>query len=384
MYTKIPGSCISHIEIRGFRSLEDISLELSPLTVLIGANGAGKSNFIKFFELLHWLMDRRSLAQWITREGGADDNLFMGSRETEKLFWHLGLHTQDTEGHYQYEAAASLTSTNQLQFESEHYRYHKTSQPTPDWLQLSPSPEFSELPTPINRMAGESLGDYTRKGSPKIIASILKQCSVYQFHDTSKHATIKKEQDTSNSIYLSSDGGNLAAILLKLAEQNPKHYKLIEKQIGRVLPTFGGFVLEELSGKVMLRWRHKQGDKVIGAHLTSDGSLRLFCLVTLLNLPSKHLPYIILLDEPELGLHPNAVTLIAAMIRTLTARCQVILATQSPLMVDNFSLDDIVVADVVAGATRLRKLNQKAYQHWLEGDFTASDLWLSNVLSCKS
>jgi predicted ATPase len=186
--------------------------------------------------------------------------------------------------------------------------------------------------------------------------------------------------DISDNVHLNSDAGNLAPILLNLSEHEPKRLKLIEKQISRLLPVFSGFILEPQHGKVMLRWRHKQGDKIMGAHLTSDGSLRLFSLITLLNLPSDMLPEVILLDEPELGLHPNAITLIAAMIERVSKRHQVILATQSPCMVNCFTVDNLVVADQDDGATRLRKLNSAEYQNWLDDDFTVSELWLSNVL----
>ncbi|MDD5392851.1 MAG: AAA family ATPase [Thiothrix sp.] len=223
-------------------------------------------------------------------------------------------------------------------------------------------------------------GKLLKSRIPQVLGYFLQRCRVYQFHDTARNAGIKKHHDTSDSVFLNSDGDNLAAILLALRENHAKRFKLIEKQISRVLSSFDGFVLEPQHGKVMLRWRHKQGDKIMGAHLTSDGSLRLFCLITLLNLPVEQLPDIILLDEPELGLHPNAITLVAAMIKSLSNRCQIILATQSPFMVNCFNLDNIVVADLENGETRLRNLSQADYQQWLDDDFSVSELWLSNVL----
>lgn len=370
---------LSHVDIRGFRSLQDVSVELSPLTVLIGANGSGKSNFIKFFALIRWLMDGRSLKEWTMREGGADDQLFMGSRSTEKIFGQLALTMPNSQDKYQYETVLGVSVNDQLHFAFEYYRYQKQGKALTDWIQLTPIADFSALPTTIKPLKPEATRIYA-KGNPAIITTLLKQCSIYQFQDTSKHAAIKKAHDTSDSVYLNADGGNLAAVLLNLKDNYPKHLKLIERQISRVLPSFDSFVLEPEYGKVMLRWRHKHSDKIIGAHLTSDGSLRLFCLITLLNLPKEKLPAIIFLDEPELGLHPNAITLIAAMIRTVSAHAQIILATQSPFMVDCFELDNIVVADLIEGATRLRRLDQTQYQQWLADDFSVADLWLSNVL----
>ncbi len=384
MSTETIKSYLNHVEIRGFRSLKDVSVELSPLTVLIGANGAGKSNFIKFFELMRWLMEGSSLKEWVSREGGADDNLFMGSRETEKLSWKTSSNVINPnintggENRYQYEATLIADSADRMAFASEAFRHIALDKihSADNWVTMSSHPDHAQLTVTVQNKDLKAIHRVTAS----VLLHSLNQCRSYQFHDTSKHANIKKAHDTSDSIFLNSDGGNLAAVLLGLLWNNTKRLQLIERQIKRVLPVFDGFVLETQHGKVMLRWRHKQSDKVMGAHLTSDGSLRLFCLITLLNLPTEQLPDVILLDEPELGLHPNAITLIAAMIQRVSLSSQVILATQSPFMVDCFDLENITVADVEDGATRLRKLERKAYQQWLDDEFSLSELWLSNVL----
>ena len=139
-------------------------------------------------------------------------------------------------------------------------------------------------------------------------------------------------------------------------------------------------MIEESYGKVLLRWKAKWSDKTFGAHLTSDGSLRFFALVTLLNLPPEMLPSVILLDEPELGLHPAAIGLVAGMIEQLSHDRQIIVATQSPLLVDEFELDEIMVLDLEDGRTKLRKLNADDYRVWLEQDYTPSQLWQKNLL----
>ena len=155
-------------------------------------------------------------------------------------------------------------------------------------------------------------------------------------------------------------------------------YQLIVRQIQRVLPAFKDFVLEPLSGKVLLRWVGLHSDKVFGSHLTSDGSLRLFCLLTLLNLPVDRLPDVMFFDEPELGLHPHAITLVAEMFKRVAASKQVFIATQSPYMVDCFELSNIIVADNHGGETTLRNLPADAYQQWLDDDYLLSDIWLKS------
>ena len=119
--------------------------------------------------------------------------------------------------------------------------------------------------------------------------------------------------------------------------------------------------------------------KTIGAHLTSDGSLRFFALVTLLNLPSEMLPDVLLLDEPELGLHPAAAALIGDMIKALARERQIIAATQSPLLVDAFDIDEILVLELQDGKTNVRRCDENQYREWLN-DYTTGELWQKNLL----
>ena len=348
---------LSHVEISGFRNLKEVKVDLSPLTVLIGANGAGKSNFIRFFDLMTWFKRGGDLKEWVVREGGADDQLFMGTRISSEIRGSIYIADYDGSETITYNVEMQSANPDTLYLKHQNYKLSSTRFPV----------AVDEIP-------------FEERYEVQVVSNFLNDCQVYQFHDTSKYAAVKKLQDISNNTHLNQDGGNLAAVLLNLFENDPKRLKLIEKQISRLLPAFDRFVLEPQHGKVMLRWQHKQGDKIMGAHLTSDGSLRLFSLITLLNLPSDMLPDVILLDEPELGLHPNAITLIAVMIERVSKRHQIILATQSPFMVNCFELDNLVVADQDDGATRLRKLNKEQYQEWLDDDFSVSDLWLSNVL----
>jgi len=174
-------------------------------------------------------------------------------------------------------------------------------------------------------------------------------------------------------------GGNLAAVLYRLEWEDDRRYEYICRQIGRILPGFDRFAIEESAGKVALRWQSKWADKTFGAHLTSDGSLRLFALVTLLNLPAEMLPDIVLLDEPELGLHPAAISIIGGMISSLSVERQVIVATQSPLLVDAFNLEQIFVLDMVEGQTHCRRLDSDSYQVWLEDGYSPGELWQKNL-----
>jgi predicted ATPase len=165
-----------------------------------------------------------------------------------------------------------------------------------------------------------------------------------------------------------------------LEREDIKRYERICQHISRVLPVFDRFQIEESYGKVLLRWKAKGTDKTFGAHLTSDGSLRFFALVTLLNLPPEMLPDVLLLDEPELGLHPTAIALVGGMIKALAEERQVIVATQSPLLVDAFGLDEIFVLELQDGRTEFCKLAPDDYRVWLDDNFKSGELWQKNLL----
>lgn len=363
---------IAEVSIEGFRSLKRIEkLQLPQLTVLIGANGVGKSSFIRFFEMLGWMLRARNLQEFVVRKGGGDDQFFMGSRATPQIKAELRIATDRGSNDYRFEMA-HLSAGDTLMLTHEAYRYSDATRPREaPWTNLTGVGKESALPDQMNKTA-------------KTIYTLLRQCSTYQFHDTSANASIHQRWDVSDSARLRSDGGNLSAVLLDLREHDAPRYRQLVRQVQRVFPTLEDFVLEPVSGRVLLRWKSKYSDKVFGAHLTSDGSLRLFCLLTLLSLPDERLPDMLFFDEPELGLHPHAITLVSEMLKRVAKTRQVFIATQSPYMVNCFDLENIVVAEAKDGATTLRNLPKDQYQRWLDDDYLLSDIWLKTPVGVSS
>lgn len=359
---------IKSVTIEGFRSLRSIqNLQLPQLAVLIGANGAGKSTLIRFFEMLSWMLKSKSLQEFVLRQGGGDDQFFMGARKTPRIHAELCLETASGLNDYRFDLA-HLSAGDSVMVMNEAYRYSAHGIPTKaKWTEIAAVGKESSLLEQKHKTA-------------KTIVNLLRQCSTYQFHDTSPNAAIHNRWDITESFRLRSDGGNLAAVLLNLRSTDDKRYALIVKQIRRVLPAFKDFVLEQEAGKVLLRWVGQQSDKVFGSHLTSDGSLRLFCLLTLLNMPPERLPDVMLFDEPELGLHPHAVSLVAEMFKRLSKKRQIFLATQSPYLVDCFELENIIIASANQGETLLRNLPRAQYQAWLDDEYQLSDIWLKQVV----
>ena len=366
---------IERVHVRGFRSLADVELsEIPRAAVLIGANGSGKSNFIRFFEMLSWMLRSRRLGEFVALQGGADDQLFGGNRATPRMEAELSIRTEA--GRNDYRFALSHAQPERFIFTEEAFRFSRSGFPTEaDWHSL----DSGHLEVRIVEFA--QTNDYVgaTKTTASTIVYLLRNIAAYQFHDTSYESNFKKKWDVSDNRQLRSDGGNLAAVLYRLEQEDVRAYEDICRQIGRVLPGFDRFAIEEEYGKVLLRWKAKWTDKTFGAHATSDGSLRAFALVTLLRIPAGMLPDVVLLDEPELGLHPSAVGLIGNMIASRSREKQIIVATQSPRLVDSFAIDQIFVMDLEEGRTRCRKLGRDAYNHWLE-NYSPGELWEKNVL----
>lgn len=369
-------TALDHISIRGFRSLENVELpEIPSAAVLIGANGSGKSNFIRFFEMLSWMLGSRRLAEFVERQGGADDQLFGGNRRTPRIEGEVTLRTDGGTNDYRF--ILSHAHPDRFFFSEECFRFNRGDLPTKaPWQHLGSGHQEAEIVEAAQAAESHDV-NVTTAG---VIVGLLRNCSIYQFHDTSDGSNFKKRWDIEENNYLRSHGGNLASVLHRLEQEDIKRFEMICHHIGRVLPVFDRFQIEESYGRVLLRWKAEGTSKTFGAHLTSDGSLRFFALVTLLNLPPEMLPDVLLLDEPELGLHPAAIALVGGMIKVLAQERQVIVATQSPLLVDAFGLDEIFVLELEEGRTLFRKLNAEDYRAWLDDNFTPGEMWQKNLL----
>ncbi len=213
----------------------------------------------------------------------------------------------------------------------------------------------------------------------KTILSMLRRIIVYHFHNTSSTARIKGKWDAADGRDLKEDGGNLGAFLAHLQAAYPAHYRRIVETIRLILPFFADFELRPDFGKILLRWREIGSDQILHAGQGSDGMLRVFALVALLYQPETNLPDVLILDEPELGLHPYAIEILTSLLRAASKHVQVIVATQSVSLIDRLEPSDIVVVDRHTEGTTLRRLDETALAEWLE-DYTLSELWEKNVI----
>ena len=329
------------------------------------------------------MLRSHSLGMFISKNGGADDQLFGGASQTSEISSTIAIRTD--RGRHEYKFTLECSDRYQLNFTEEAFRFIDKSRLTsPSWTWLGSGHRESRLVE-----IAQSIHDHTAAQhfppdvinltTARVIMHLLKGSAVYQFHNTSDMSNLKKSWDVSDNVLLRTDGGNLAAILYRLEHEDFARYKTICNYITEVLPIFDQFHIDESFDRVYLRWRAKGTDKTIGANLTSDGSLRFFALITLLNLPSEMLPTTILLDEPELGLHPSAINLVGSIIDSLSEKRQMIIATQSPLLVDCFRLEKLVILEMKKHQTEFRRLNSSDYRAWLKDGFSTGELWQKNL-----
>jgi predicted ATPase len=354
---------LDYISIKGFRSIRAIEkLELRPINILIGANGSGKSNFVEIFSFLNAIR-RGRLRTYTAERGGADTILHFGSKSTPFIYFKISFN-DEMNG---YEILLNSTDRDEFYVDGEScWFWDKTYS---DRLIYSLEAESGE--------AGISQPD---QGAPGWVQLRLDSWRIYHFHDTSPQSPIKRTSDINDNQFLRPDGSNLAAYLLLLKEKHPSEYRLIRDITRRVTPFLDDFQLAPSrlnENKIRLEWIHKFSDQYFDVSSLSDGTIRFICLATLLLQPVRERPSIILLDEPELGLHPYAISMLASMVKSAATETQIIISTQSPLLLDYFEPEDILVTELENGATTLTRLQSSELEEWLE-DYSLGQLWEKN------
>lgn len=341
------------IDIKGFKSIKELQLPLKPINILIGANGSGKSNFLSFFELLQNIY-RKNLQGYVALNGGVDKFLYNGSKVTQEI-----------EGKLTFPANSySFTlkkGENNLTFSKETLSYYDNN---------------------YYEMSNFSSETYLHSSEiAKYIKDYLEEVRKYHFHDTGKNAPFHKTSNIKTDfLYLYSNGSNIAALLYKIKQEKPKTYNWILQTIQSIAPYFLDFVLNpNENGYIELLWRNKFSEQLYNTYNFSDGTLRFIALTVLLLQPK--LPQTIIIDEPELGLHPFAIAKLAGLIKSASQRgCQIIVATQSVELINYFTPEDIITVDYKNGESVFERLDEASLAIWLE-DFSLGELWKGNFIN---
>lgn len=366
-----PQARLKSLWIRGFKSIENQSLELTDLDVLIGPNGAGKSNLIGFLRMVGFMLSsEHGLANFVGRSGGASALLHDGPKQTREIEARLSIATQL--GINDYEFRLGHASGDSLIFLEERCRFSSSGKgsPNPRWIDLGSGGKFPQLIKASEDAAGKT---------KRTVLRLLQGLSVYQFHDTSDEAPMKQRASMEDSRYLRGDGRNLASFLLNMREHDNEYYQRIVDTVRLIAPFFDDFVLEPEFGKVLLCWREVRSGIIFGPGQISDGTLRVIALLTLLLQSPRTMPPILVLDEPELGLHPFAVRIVAGAIKAASKTHQCVIATQSPALLNEFDTSNIVVVERKARSSEFRRLESDDLAQWVS-EYQLSDLWDMNLL----
>lgn len=354
---------LGELGIEGFKTIRSLEFAPRQLNVLIGANGAGKSNLISFFRLLSWLA-AGDLQGYVGRQGGAHTLLMGGPARTPEIQARLSLQTAQGRNDYQFRLAHAPGDT--LIFVDERCRFLPNGISDGPWMQFRSNQAEATLTANAH-------------DTPRAIKTLLRKVVVHQFHNTSPTARLRGKWRVDDGRWLKEDAGNLAAFLLRLREHEHAYYRRIVDTLQLLLPFFVDFELEPEAGSVLLRWRERGNDAWLDAGQAADGMLRLMALVALLLQPEQDLPAVLILDEPELGLHPYAIKIVAGLVVAAAQHAQVLIATQSLALLDECAPEDVLVVERHDGASEYRRLASDRLQEWLQ-DYSLAQLFEKNVL----
>ena len=360
---------LEYIKIEGFKSIKAMELELKSINVLIGSNGSGKSNFIAFFRMVHAIFNRQ-LQRYVIEEK-ADNLLYFGRKTTESLYGKM-IFTEDKINNNAYLFELNQTNEGGLFIQREASGYNVLKNDDLNGYYGAQNIEESHIPG-SNSFRNICLQKY------------LKNLQIYHFHDTSATSMLRKECDIADNLYLKPDGRNLPAFLYYLKMEHPKTFRRLEKTIQQVAPYIDHFFLEpNRTGnkkEIELRWVEKSDlQSNFSAYQFSDGTLRFIALATVLMQPEP--PAVIIIDEPELGLHPQSISKLAALIKSASAKTQIIVSTQSVNLVDCFDPENIVAVDRSEEEKQsvFKRLESESLKTWID-DYSLGDLWQRNIIN---
>ncbi len=366
---------LNRIRVAGFRSLRKVELDLAPVTVLIGPNGSGKSNLLSVLRMIP-LMRTQSLRRFVGEQGGASSLLHYGAGTTRELTVSLEFLNGDKTNAYS--ARLGYAAGDSFVFLDEEASY---SAPPKPFAAVSLGAGHAE--SRLSEGAKEP-----NATTVKAVDSLVSRLGFFHFHDTSPTSPLRQNSRQADDRYLRSDGSNLASFLYRLrwseADGTRQAWNLISGLVQRVAPYIKEIVPDLVNAQkgeasaVRLYWLDER-DHRFDAHDLSDGTLRAIALITALCQPSANRPSFVTIDEPELGLHPAAVSLFVSMVRSISPQCQVLIATQSPALLDEFEPEEIVVVERAGGETQFKRLVPNELSAWLE-DYSLSELYDKNIL----
>jgi predicted ATPase len=374
MATQLKKICIS-----GYKSISPkhpLEIDLDNINILLGANGSGKSNIINFFKMLNFMMSG-SFQLFVEKAGTSQVFLHYGTKHTDNI--QGDLHFESHSEHNSYGFTLTHAAPDRLIITSEEIGWFSNNRAV--HYDICEKSDFKE--SALMAYKDNYKKDIRLSEASHTIHSLLSNCKVYQFHNSSPGSPIRQSSHIDTSKYLQAEGNNLASFLHYLKTAHHLNYQRIASYINQIMPQFKDFYLEpNEKGYVSLKWTDiYPNDYVFLPEQFSDGTIRFIALATLLLQPQTTMPSVIIVDEPELGLHPSAIGQLAAILKEAAKHTQIIIATQSPGLVDEFEPKHITIieSDKDKGFSTARKLDEKELTDWLE-NYSLSELWHKNVI----
>jgi predicted ATPase len=360
---------LDRITVQGFKSIRDLKeFPLHKLNVLIGPNGAGKSNLIDFFRMLRAMSDG-GLRAFVTASGGGDTFFFNGPKATQQIFVQLAF------GQNAMRFSLAPTADNEIMVKSQGTFWGGGKSPA--WKEHGGGGKESSLKEWKNHQS--TYGPYLSVQG--CIHEAVSGWVVYHVHDTSSTAAMRREPSPHDYRELRPDASNLAAFLARLQQAHTSRYQRIRETVQIIAPFFDDFLLEpEKRGEndvIRLQWRQKGSSFPFQPWQFSDGTIRFICLATALLQPSP--PSTIVVDEPELGLHPFALEVLAGLVHETAQRAQLVISTQSAPLLDHFEPEHVIVVDRVDNASSFRRLERDQLEQWL-ADYSMGELLRKNIV----
>ncbi len=361
---------LHRLKVEGFRSIAQLEITFSNLDVMIGPNGAGKSNLIGFLRLLGFMLSSDTgLGLFVGRSGGAAALLHDGPKISQEIAAEIVIETSAGTNEYVFRLQVAAGDT--LVFAEEKFRFRQRGRSTAQtWLAFGAG----------HRSPGIlGVSEDNRRRTQRTVLSLLRGLSVYQFHDTSAEAPPKRKSRIDAGRFLRGDAGNLASFLFNMRDAQPGYYERIVKTIRLIAPFFDDFDLEEDEGYTLLRWREVGSDELFGPSQISDGTLRAMALVTLLLQPPTSMPPMLVIDEPELGLHPVGLQIVSGLVRAASQSRQCLIATQASAFLDALDPENVIVVERRGRSSTFTRLEAASLKTWLD-EYDLAELWDMNLL----
>lgn len=378
---------LTQLIIQNYRSLADCTLPLRDLAVIIGPNGAGKTALLEVFQLLK-RGSQQELAKFLETQGGF--HAVLNHREGDSISIELSIDAESEESdspiHYQFELKGRplgyTIASERLEWQTDRnasapFRYIDAGHGEVRYA----DPASPESTTPV---WGYDPLELALAQAPQVNGEVdalrrtLSQTELYGALDVSPRGIIRLPQSLTPTTLPGPNGDNLFSALYNLRASHRDVYDRIIDLLHQGFADFDGVEFPVVgAGQVTLAWYERGDSQPFYPNQLSEGTLRFLWISTLLLSPE--LPGRLLLDEPEISLHPELLKLLAALLQDASARSAIVVATHSPDLIRWLEPEEVLVADKEDGATRFTWADQMNLDEWLD-EYTLRDLWLMGNL----